>query len=603
MPTIAVTEKSETQTLVNLPKFWLQRLSKIDFAFQPIVNINDGLIFGYEALLRNYREAGFDSIVELFDSAYIENILHTVDLKLRAIAIRKFKRISWHHKAKLFYNIDNRIWESPDYRFELAMSLFDEIQFDADSFCAEISEKHLIDYDSSIFNKLKSAKKKGLKVAVDDCGAGFSGLKLMYYSEPDYVKIDRFFIMDIAKNPRKRLFVSNIVNISHMIGSIVIAEGVESKDEYYICREIGCDLVQGYYVDYPQVDLNRLCVQYEHIQELSDADRRFKDTDDKKYIQTQMAFIPPVSDEIGVVEIFEKFKNPNAHPFYPVVNENNEPLGLISEKSFKPFAYSRFGAELLRNRRYANGLHEFVTKCPIADIKTPVEKILQLFSQDFDSVEGILIVENLKYVGFLDTRSLLKALNEKNVAYARDQNPLTRLPGNTLIHQYLSESIGDLESQYIFVYFDFNHFKPYNDKYGFRNGDRVIVLFSEILKKCTFKFETFIGHIGGDDFFMGIRNCRCEEAIAKIGGIVESFGKNVQSFYGREELRMGYIVSKDRDENVKQFPLLSVSAAVLELPIERTRVISNSEIGEIIAALKKKAKQNPDKIAFESLSD
>jgi diguanylate cyclase (GGDEF)-like protein len=217
-------------------------------------------------------------------------------------------------------------------------------------------------------------------------------------------------------------------------------------------------------------------------------------------------------------------------------------------------------------------------------------------------VEGIIIVENLKYVGFLDTKSLLKALNEKNIAYARDQNPLTKLPGNTLIFQYLSDAITCIDSQFIFVYFDFNNFKPYNDKFGFRNGDRVILLFAEILKKRQLRPEIFIGHIGGDDFFLGIQDCKRDSALDLIRNIRDTFNQDVQSFYGPDELRNGYIIATDRDERERQFPLLTVSAAVIEFPINRARTISNSEIGELIAQEKKKAKKRPDKISIITIA-
>ena len=67
-------------------------------------------------------------------------------------------------------------------------------------------------------------------------------------------------------------------------------------------------------------------------------------------------------------------------------------------------------------------------------------------------------------------------LSEKNIAIARDQNPLTKLPGNTLITAYISETLNDLENTYVYVYFDFDNFKPFNDSYGFRIGDRAILL-------------------------------------------------------------------------------------------------------------------------------
>ncbi|MBI1387695.1 MAG: EAL domain-containing protein [bacterium] len=585
---------------VLLPAKWNYILAIVDFAFQPIVNINTGAVFGYEALLRNYQQAGFESIYDVFDAALIENVLVDFDLHLRLKAIEKFQTIPGSQNTKLFFNMDNRIWDDDEFNIQKALPSLKTNGFTSESLCLELSEKHNLLSDSKLFNDLACIKNRGFKIAIDDCGAGFSGLQLMYYTDPDYVKIDRFFISDIANNPKKRLFVLNIVNISHVIGSYVIAEGVETEKEFFICREIGCDLVQGFFIDKPRQNVFELQRTYNHVHRLADSDRRWTNNTDRKYILSQMVDIDPISIESNVIDVFEKFKNVGPHTTYPVVNHLYEPLGVISEHSFKPYAYSRIGAELLRNKNLADGLHRFISKCPVTDINTPVETILSLFSQD-SSVEGIIIVDHLKYVGFLDAKSLLKALNDKNVAYARDQNPLSRLPGNRLINEYLSNALQHVMWPFVFAYFDMDNFKPFNDKYGFRNGDRVILLFAEILKKRSHVSNYFIGHIGGDDFFLGMKQCSMQEGRMEVQKILTKFRQDVRSFYDREDLLNEYIISTDREENVKKFPLLTASAVIIEAPGSRTRVHPLSEIGELIARNKKNAKKSPEKIATVQL--
>lgn len=82
-----------------------------------------------------------------------------------------------------------------------------------------------------------------------------------------------------------------------------------------------------------------------------------------------------------------------------------------------------------------------------------------------------------------------------------NQNPLTKLPGNNSIYQYISGLLEETELGHYLVYFDMNNFKAFNDKYGFRQGDRALLKFSEILGR--FSGEFFIAHIGGDDFLRG----------------------------------------------------------------------------------------------------
>jgi len=578
-----------------MSEYWLSCLSRLDFAFQPIVNIHSGVCYGCEALLRNYEAAGFSSISAFFDQAFRDEMLYQVDLALREKAIRKFSEFSWKHQVRLFLNLDNRLLDSSDYQSGNTLKMLETYRLPQDTVCFELSEKQKLNDVREAIRILNVYRSQGFKIAVDDCGTGFSGLQVLYYTRPDFIKIDRFFIKDIENDPDKRLFVGSIVNIAHLMGSLVVAEGIETKQEYYGCRTIGCDLVQGYFVQIPETDISRLKSRYEHIHELSTMEQRDKNAEDKKLISTEMTCVEPISCRCEIFEAFKVFRQKKDQNFFPVVNDNEEPLGVISEKSFKDYAYSQYGTALLQNPAFGKSIAKFITKYPIADIHTPVEKILEIYSRN-ENIEGILIMEDMKYKGFLSAHSLLKVLNEKNIALARDQNPLTRLPGNTLIHEYVSQALQDRQNQYILVYFDFDNFKPYNDTYGFRHGDRVILLFADLLRAGTQYVNRFAGHIGGDDFFMGVHGTPLEKICSHVAKMTEEFRKNAESFYDPEAIRKGYIVSKDRDGSDKAFPLLTVSAVILELPALRSSIASVEEVSRILAKYKKSAKQSAEKL-------
>ncbi|MBI5592684.1 MAG: EAL domain-containing protein [Deltaproteobacteria bacterium] len=586
-----------------LSETWLARIFNIvDYAFQPIVNIHSGVCYGYEALLRNHEAAGFSSINELFDTAYNDQVLHAVDLYLREKAITKFTQLEWKNQVKLFFNLDNRVLSSADYKPGNTLNQLKFSNLTQDAFCFEISERHELSHNQAVSDVLNNYRSQGFKIAVDDCGAGFAGLKLLYYIRPDFVKIDRFFIQDITDDLNKRIFVASMVNLAHILGSVVIAEGVETKKEYYSCRNIGCDLIQGYLVQRPTVDIGQLQFRYDHIMALSEEEQRKDKSGDKNLIDMQMEYIDPVLSCSNVFDVFEKFKTRQHHTFFPVVNNNNEPLGIISDKSFKDYTFSRFGSQLLQNPSIGKSLNRFITRFPITDIHTPVEKILEIYTQN-ENIEGIIIVDNLKYKGFLNARSLLKVLNEKNLAIARDQNPLTKLPGNTLIHKYVSEAMLETGIPHYLVYFDFDNFKPYNDTYGFRQGDRVIMLFSEILKSRAQNLYGFAGHIGGDDFFMGVKDMELKKVYAKVQKLVKRFKNDVSSFYDSEAIEKGCIMARDREGRKVCFPLLTVSAVILELPAHRSTVYSVEEIGKKMADKKKSAKNSEEKVCVVRVTD
>jgi len=384
------------------------------------------------------------------------------------------------------------------------------------------------------------------------------------------------------------------------MGSLVVAEGVETRQEFFSCRDIGCDLVQGYYIQHPEVNLKLLKDKYDAVELLSKTDQRNKGEDDKLLVKSEMRHIDAVHCDDEIIAIFEKFRTEKKNAFFPVLNNCDEPLGVIRENVFKEFAFSRFGRQLLENPSFGRDINKFICKFPIADIHSKIEKILQIFSMD-EEVEGLLIVDNMKYAGFLSAQSLLKIINEKNVATARDQNPLTRLPGNTVIFEYVSTALMETDTRFQLIYFDFDNFKAYNDTHGFRNGDRLILLFSELLKTAALSENRFAGHIGGDDFFMGGKNSHLATMQPEIERLLKKIKKQAESFYTSTAIEKGYIIAKNRQGVKGKIPLVTISAVILDLPVAGSRDFSPEKIGNIIAELKKEAKQSTEKLKVSCL--
>lgn len=243
----------------------LKDIDKFDFAFQPIIDIHSGRTVAFESLLRNYEQAGYNSISEVFDTAYENKTIYALDILLREKALKKIKDLYLkNNDFVLFYNIDNRILEMNDYENGLTKKLLSTIGFKDNFITFEISEKH--EFKSffeaqTIFNIYST---QGFSTALDDFGTGFSGFKMLYYLNPQYIKIDRFFITDILLDKKKKIFVESMVKLSHSLNIKVVAEGIETKEELNICKEIGCDLVQGYFIQKPTKNIKRLQFEYQY---------------------------------------------------------------------------------------------------------------------------------------------------------------------------------------------------------------------------------------------------------------------------------------------------------------------------------------------------
>lgn len=168
-----------------------------------------------------------------------------------------------------------------------------------------------------------------------------------------------------------------------------------------------------------------------------------------------------------------------------------------------------------------------------------------------------------------------------------DASPLTHLPGNTSIMEELQTRI-DSKKDFAVGYADLDKFKIYNDVYGFEKGDEVIKEMARALIKNVREIggnDTFVGHIGGDDFvFITDDNLADKTSEA----IIKDFDAKVPGFYNETDRTQGYIVGKDRQGNEIKIGLLAVSIGIVSNAREKIEHVA--QVGEIGAELKKYAK-------------
>ena len=452
--------------------------------------------------------------------------------------------------------------------------------------------------EQAVVSLLKSLKSRHIRIALGAFGLGDATLPLLYKVEPHFVMLDAFFINGVDADARKRRLAENLVTSAHSLGALAVAPGIETAREFTVCREIGCDFAQGNFVQKPSGDPAAFKRQYPHIEELAGKDRR-RPSDQRQMLE-EIQYIPSIRIDTDMMTVFENFRQNRECTFLPVVDGSNEPVGVVREYTLKNYAYAQYGVPLLKNKNLNDSRREFLSKFPVVDINTDAGRICELFSAD-SAAEGVLVVKDMKYTGVLFARSLLKIIYERSVSSAMDKNPLTKLPGNTAIYDYVSEALADRAHAYNFIYFDFDYFKAFNDQYGFRKGDRIILLFSEILQHKLMRENVFTGHIGGDDFFVGLKRLQPRRAaLEAVRACIERFREDVIGFYEPRERKTGFIQIADRDGAIKKFPMMSVSAAVLELPAGAERC-SIDDLASAIAAMKKQAKNSENKIASGSV--
>jgi len=116
----------------------------------------------------------------------------------------------------------------------------------------EITERASLHRVTGLQKTLQELRAAGFRLAVDDLGAGYAGLTSMAQLEPEYVKLDMALIRGIHTNATQQKLVQSMVNVCQQLDKLVIAEGVEDEAEHDTLRDMGCDLLQGYFFAKPQ---------------------------------------------------------------------------------------------------------------------------------------------------------------------------------------------------------------------------------------------------------------------------------------------------------------------------------------------------------------
>jgi len=577
-------EPQENSARLNV---WAKHLAVLRHSFQPIVHLNSGALYGVEALMRGVEDAGFNSIAQCVDTARAQGMERFLDLGMRAKALDTFSKIDGAHTLKLFCNVDNYIYEHGARLIEQSLNQLETLGLPSSALCLEVSEQS----DSSLFEGFEQVvadhRAAGLRVAIDDFGAGFAGLSLLFHSQPDFVKIDKLFITNIAQDLRKRIFVSNIINLARNLGIAVIAEGIETSADLRICQDMGCDFGQGYFISRPQADVKDIQLRYD----VCTAERAARvDTQAEdvllKYIKRQ----EPINHGASVEDLLTRFNQSQDETVVPVVDDIGEAVGIVRESDLRTMLYNPYGRALLQNKGLQRRIRFFVQQCPIVDLSTDKANVIENYVAA-EGNEGLMVCRGRQYIGFITSQALLAMAAERRLAVARDQNPLSQLPGNTAIRQVLERICTERATTHTIAYFDFDNFKPFNDVYGFERGDRAILLFGEQLRTLAMRADVFAGHLGGDDFFCCISGPSHTEAAETLNTLKTTFKRMVESLYDAQDRAAGGITTKDRYGVTRLFaPMdISIGAATLEPSAPN---IDADELTELLSQAKSRAKKN-----------
>ena len=562
---------------------------------QPIVDLAARRVVGHEALVRTPPGCAWRSPDTLFAAARRERC--TLELEHACVQLALARRSTEPGIGQLFVNLSAdalvhgalQQWRGgPAEPSTMTANAGGGTAGDLSGVVLELTEHQLVHDVDAVQAALSEWRAAGAALALDDFGDGRSSLRLWSELRPEFVKIDKYFVRHVHLESHKLKTLRALQQLAETFGSRLIAEGVEETDELMVLRDMGIPLVQGYLLGRPQAT-PRTLVPEEALTVLRS--REIAVLPQERQIgnrgltaRSLLIDAPALDAHASHDEAMAMFRrHPDLHAFALV--DKGRPIGLITRQTMQELALqNRYFRELYGRRP----CRVHANKDPLCvDIHTPIEQLTQvLMSPDQRYLrDGFIITENGHYVGMGTGEQLVRRVTEARIEAARHANPLTFLPGNVPLTQHI-ERLHQHGAPFAACYADLNHFKAFNDHYGYWRGDEMIRTQARCLSEACDPRRDFIGHVGGDDFVLLMQSPDWRERLERA---VQQFNQAARELYDEEAIEAGGIHAEDRHGVMRFHGFTTVSIGVVVVHPGRLR--SAEDVANTAAVAKHHAKQ------------
>lgn len=563
---------------------------------QPVMALRSGEFIGYEGLIRGPAESPLHMPAWLFSIAERYGLRATLEQISREVIAETFMKLAL--PGKLFLNVSPNVLteqtrQTPEQNGNL-VAYIRNLGLPPQRVIIELTENQPMQDIAQMRDAALHYRGLGFEVAIDDLGEGFSSLRLWSELRPEFVKIDKHFVQDVSQDTLKFEFVKAIQQIASACGSRVIAEGIETRADFRVIRDLGIGYGQGYFIAQPAAMPARApspdacdAVSSREIAVYPGGDPISKRTVKARKLLIE---VTPVTPETANDDVYQRFNTDPELMSLPVV-EHGMPRGLIHRYNL----IDRFARPFRRELYGRRSCMMFVESAPLIvehDISIQDLSRLVAKSDPRHLTDGFIVTEHGRYIGIGTARDLIHEITEMQVNAARYANPLTLLPGNVPISEHVERFL-NAGIAFVGCHGDLDNFKPFNDVYGYYKGDEIIRLTARVLSEQCDAERDFIGHIGGDDFFMLFQSADWEQ---RCRAALRQFEQLLPMLIPEIDLTRGHYVAEDRrgNEVCYPFPTLSIGAIVVPAHTQATHL----ELSAAAADAKKHAKSLPGNSLF-----
>lgn len=435
----------------------------------------------------------------------------------------------------------------------------------------------------AIRSLMKHLRQLGVGLAAQGLGCGLDDEAFLDDWPPQLLMLDEhhFEDMDIKAASLDRLCA--LIRGEAEQGRSVLAQGINTSSQFSLVRTLGMAMVAGDFIgkfsSKPYDMLSAAAYQAIHKR---DGGAVSAPQETGRLLDRMLVKRQPVDPATPAEEVFQIFETEPELRAIAVVRDGM-PVGLISryemiDKMARPFRHELFG------RRPCE---RFMDPDPLTmDVGINLTELTDLVirADPRHLVSGFIVTEKGRYLGMGAVQDLVREITAMQIEAAKYANPLTQLPGNVPLNQKIDNLLGE-QVPFVVAYCDLDHFKPFNDVYGYARGDEIILLTARVLNDAIVPECDFLGHIGGDDFVMIFRSIdwksRCEQAL-------KDFGEEIQAFFSPSDIAQGGYLATNRKGEMEFCGLTSLSIGAVE--IEHGVYANHLSVAGVAAEVKKKAK-------------
>ena len=559
---------------------------RLTAVYQPIVELADGRIFAHEGLIRGPATSVLAQPTDLFAAAETGGRLLELDRLCLDVMLAGVAACG--RTGKWFVNVCPDSILAGRGRPEACLRALAARGMRPEDIVIELTESRPSGHYDHLRSQLRRYRDMGFGLALDDLGEGFSSLRLWAELQPDFVKLDKFFVRGIHQDPVRQRFAAEVADIAAATGARVIAEGIETFDELEPLYRYGIGLGQGYLFGRPEaVPLGAI------ERETRDRMTTYAPMTASPARATagelliEVPTLPPAALNEQAYQLF----NADSDCFAIPVVDGGQPVGLLRrhhvlETFARPFSRELYSKKSCMQMMDADPL--------VVDCRMSLEALsARVVAADRRYlVDGFIITDEGRYLGMGTGFDLMRRMTEMQISAARYANPLTGLPGNVPINETIDQLLAD-NAHFVIAYCDLDHFKPFNDLYGYHKGDELIQLAGSTLVEAADGRCDFVGHIGGDDFIMLMRSVDWQPRLERV---LVAFDDGARAFFRPGHREAGGYVLPGRTGDAAFFPLTCMSIGAVK--VEPGQYASHHELSAAAADAKHIAKKTPGRSLF-----